>query len=64
MVAARPNVDHVKSSRGSRLRSDDATLFSGEFWTAKGGAAVHCVRKETVARDLFWWGPSVEKAGV
>jgi hypothetical protein len=35
-LTAQNRSDHVKSSRGNRLRSDDAHLFSGEFWTAKG----------------------------
>lgn len=27
-------VDHVRARRGVRLKADDETLFSGEFWTA------------------------------
>ena len=29
--------DWVRQRRGTRLKGDDATLFSGEFWTAKRG---------------------------
>jgi len=27
-------INHVKGSRGDRLKADDKTLFNGEFWTA------------------------------
>ena len=28
-------IDHVKTSRGDRLKADDKTLFNGEFWTGQ-----------------------------
>jgi len=28
-------IDHVKESRGDRLKADDKVLFNGEFWTAQ-----------------------------
>jgi len=28
-------IDHVKESRGDRLKGDDKTIFNGEFWTGE-----------------------------
>jgi len=28
-------IDHVKTSRGDRLKGDDKTIFNGEFWTGE-----------------------------
>eukprot|EP00090_Calanus_glacialis_P042014 TRINITY_DN74659_c0_g1_i1.p1 TRINITY_DN74659_c0_g1~~TRINITY_DN74659_c0_g1_i1.p1 ORF type:complete len:339 (+),score=97.23 TRINITY_DN74659_c0_g1_i1:106-1017(+) len=28
-------IDHVKASRGERLKGDDQTIFNGEFWTGE-----------------------------
>lgn len=30
-------IDYVKARRGNRLKADDDTLFTGEFWTGKRG---------------------------
>lgn len=32
--------DHVRSRRGERLKGDENTLFSGEFWTGREGIAL------------------------
>ena len=30
-------INHVKENRGDRLVAEDATLFSGQYWTAETG---------------------------
>jgi ClpP class serine protease len=33
-------IAHIRARRGGRLTADDATLFSGEFWTGAKGRAL------------------------
>jgi len=36
-------IDHVKTSRGERLKGDDKMIFSGEFWTGEPALALGLV---------------------
>jgi ClpP class serine protease len=36
-------IDHVKASRGERLKGDDKTIFNGEFWTGEPALALGLV---------------------
>ena len=36
-------IDHVKTSRGERLKGDDKTIFNGEFWTGEPALALGLV---------------------
>ena len=45
--------DWVRSRRGERLKGDDATLFEGEFWTAKRGLELGLVDGLGHLRDVL-----------
>ena len=55
-------IDHVKTGRRGRLKADDDTLFTGEWWTGMRGVELGLVDAvgdlHTVLRERF--GPDVE----
>lgn len=55
-------IDHVKTSRGDRLKGDDKTIFNGEFWTGEPALALGLIDgidnlDSYIARK---WGKKVE----
>lgn len=54
-------IDHVKARRGARLRADDDTLFTGEWWTGLRGLELGLVDSigdmHQTLRDRF--GPDI-----
>jgi len=55
-------IDHVKTSRGDRLKGDDKTIFNGEFWTGEPALSLGLIDgidnvDSYIARR---WGDNVE----
>jgi len=55
-------IDHVKESRGDRLKGDDHVLFNGEFWTGEPALALGLIdgidnMESFISRK---WGENVE----
>jgi len=50
-------IDHVKARRGTRLKADDDTLFTGEWWTGKRGLELGLIDRlgdlRSVLRERF-----------
>ena len=38
-------IEHVKTSRGDRLKADDEKLFNGEYWTGDKAELIHHLLK-------------------